>query len=54
MENLGLNRFQAVLDQVSHNHVSVMTVAVYGGLTVDACVIAYLDEIPKTKLRQGI
>lgn len=45
MENLGLNRFQAVLDQVSHNHVSVMTVAVYGGLTVDACVIAYLDEI---------
>ena len=54
MENLGLNRFQAVLDQVSHNHVSVMTVAVYGGLTVDACVIAYLDEIPKTKLRQGL
>lgn len=54
MENLGLNRFQAVLDQVSHNHVSVMTVAVYGGLTVGACVIAYLNEIPKTKLRQGI
>lgn len=54
MENLGLNRFQAVLDQVSHNHVSVMTVAVYGGLTIGACVIAYLDEIPKSKLRQGI
>ncbi|WP_058233832.1 ABC transporter ATP-binding protein [Devriesea agamarum] len=54
LENFGLNRFQVVLDDVSRGKISLISVGVYGALLVSACIVAYVDEIPKTKLRQSV